>query len=201
MTPHRHVRRALGALLILVTLLGGTAGPAAAHDGPGTFVVESDQPSGTSHAYVVRLNWDNDGHPAAADTTVTATAIAPDGTAQTPQPMTSVDAEGRFEATVDLPGPGRWTVRFASVEPTARLDVAVDVTAPTTTTAAPTTTSTTEPEPGEPVDTENAASNAADDEDDGGSATGPIAAVIVVLALAVAAVLVIRHRRQGPAEG
>lgn len=200
-TPTRPARLLLGALLALATI-AGTARPATAHDGPGTFAVESDTPTGTRHDYVVRLTWDNDGHPAAQDTTVTVTAVAPDGTAQTPLPMTSVDADGRFEAGLDLAEPGRWTVRFASVEPTAKLDVPIEVTAPTTTeaptTTASTTTTTEATDDAEAVDTESAAARS--DDDGGGIGAAPVVAVVLVIAVVVGA-LIMRTRRRTPDQG
>jgi hypothetical protein len=85
MTPHRTRRpvaalAAVAAVLALALGLGG-ASPAGAHDGAGTLTVEAAHPvDPLSVHYIVVLTWDNDGH-AAEDATVTATPVAPDGTA------------------------------------------------------------------------------------------------------------------------
>ena len=115
--------------------LGGVGlGVAAAHDGDGVLVVESQGPANDrSVPYVVRLTWENDGH-AAIDATVTATAVAADGTPQTPVPMEAIDEDGRYSATLTYPSSGRWTVRFTSVTPTATAEVAEEVAPATTTT-------------------------------------------------------------------
>jgi hypothetical protein len=197
-TPIRSLRTLvlLGVAFGLAVVLGA-ASPATAHEGPGILTMETDTPTGTSHRYVVRLVWENDGHPAARATTITATPVAPGGAAQTPVTMTAVDDDGRFEGTVDLVEPGRWTVRITSINPVSTMEVPVDVappattttTAPTTTTADPPPTTDTDTDADEPVDTEDAASRT--DDDGGGLGAGAVAAgVLVALALVAAAFFV-----------
>ena len=124
-------------------LAGLGLGVASAHEGDGVLVVESQGPAnGMSVPYVVRLTWEDDGH-AAVDATVTATAIAADGTPQTPVPLEPVDQEGLYVATLTYPAAGSWTVRFTSVTPAATTEVAEEVAEPTTTTADSTTSTTT----------------------------------------------------------
>jgi len=189
------------AALTAVLVGGGLGGlavvsPAAAHDGEGAFTVDSAEPAdGTAVHYVVRLTWTNDGH-LALDATVTATAVAPDGTPSTPVPLTAVDQDGRYEATVEFPGAGDWTVRFTAVTPPSTLEQPQVVTVATTsTTAAPSTTapSTTEA-PGPADDSEEAAATDAGDSDDDGAPVVPIA--IGALAAVAAGVVAVRRRRQ-----
>lgn len=195
-----------GAITLLGLMAGLGASPAGAHEGPGILVMESDTPTGTSHRYVIRLTWENDGHPAARTTTVNLTPTAPDGAARTPVPMTAVDDDGRFEATVDLAQPGAWKVRFTALNPSANVVIDVDVAPPTTTTA-PTTTTTTEPptttEPeadADDLDTEEASATQDDPGSDSTSGGGPIViGVLVVVAVAAGAALAIAYRsKKGP---
>jgi cobalamin biosynthesis Mg chelatase CobN len=194
--PHRLV-----ALLVtgaVAALMIGVP-PAAAHEGPGVLTVETDEPTDTGHRYVVRLVWQNDGHPAARDTTMTATAFAPDGTAQTPVPMTAVDDDGRFEATVELPGPGQWRVNFTSVTPTASVEAQADVVAPSTTATDAAPSSTASSAAPEQTGSDDAA--ASDDAaDDGGSSTGVVVIVVLFLlvAVVVAGSVVLTRRRLRP---
>lgn len=199
--PFRRLTAALALALVGgVALLGWLAAtPAGAHEGPGILVMESDTPTGTSHRYVVRLTWENDGHPAARTTTINLTPTGPDGAAQTPVPMTAVDDDGRFEATVDMAQPGAWKVRFTALNPSANVEVDVAVAPPTTTTA-PTTTAPTEPpattEPEvDDVDAEEASSTQDDPGSDSSSGGGPIVVgVLVIVAVAAGGALAIAYR-------
>jgi hypothetical protein len=187
----------LGRILAgLATLLVVVAAPAAAtaHEGPGVLTVETDQPTDAGRHYVVRLTWQNDGHPAARATTLTATAFGPDGAAQTPVPMTAVDDDGRFEATLALPEPGQWRVNFTSVTPRASVDVQATVAAPSTTSTADDAATSSSPST-----TGSDAAATADDqaagEEDGGSSGVAVLLVAVVLlaAIGTAAVLLVRR--------
>lgn len=176
------------ALVTVVALVASiwAAAPVDAHEGPGILTVETDEPTDTGHHYVVRLVWENDGHPAARDTTLTATAFAPDGAPQTPLPMTAVDDDGRFEATVALPDPGQWRVNFTSVTPVANVDVPAEVAPPSSTTTGA----------DDPTDTEAASSSTEDD--DSSSAPLVILAVVLLVALIAAAAVVLVRRRSRP---
>ena len=76
----------------------------------------------------MRVTWANDGHPA-ADATVTATAVAPDGTQLTPVAAGPADDDGRYAGAVEYPAPGTWTVRITSIDPTGTIEQAEEVTA------------------------------------------------------------------------
>ena len=190
----RQLRNCFVAIAVAVALLG-PASPAAAHEGGGTLTVESAESTDSgSVRYVVRLIWNNDGHPAAAaDTTMTAVPVGADGTAQTPVTLDPVDDDGRFAATVEFSSPGAWTVRFTAITPEATLEVPQQIDPPptTTSTAAPSTTSS---EAGVPT----TATDAPEDEDEDGEASkaGTIVFVAVMLVLAAGAIALGRRQRQ-----
>lgn len=209
----RTIRRLLplAAVAAALAALGlGTAPPAAAHEGEAVITVETVEPTDLSVRYVVRVTWENDGHPATG-AVVTATAVAPDGTQTTPVTLEQVDDDGRYEGTVEHPAPGAWTVRFTVVEPPGTLEHPVDLAAPTPTTAAPA------PEPAdEPADeaaTDDAEAPAAagdgeavgepDESDDGGGSGMTVAliaaAAVVAIGGAIAAVRVARRSGGRPA--
>jgi hypothetical protein len=178
----------LPTVAIAVLAIGVWATPAAAHEGPGTFAVETAELASDSEVrYVVRLTYIGDGDPA-SDSTVTATAIAPDGTAQTPVPMAAVDQDGRYGATVSFPSAGEWTVRFTSILPPATLDRPQVIEQTTTTADRETTTSVAADD--DPTD----ASADTTDDDDGlpWPVIGLVAAGVVIAGLGVA---VVRRRR------
>jgi hypothetical protein len=101
----------------------------AAHDGAAIITLEAANPAGDgSVVYVVRAVWDNDGHPA-VDATVTAVAEAPDGTRVGPVTMEPLGDEGVYQAVVDFPSTGDWTVRFTVVEPPGTLEITESVAA------------------------------------------------------------------------
>ena len=124
MTKHRRilcVATVVAAVLLLVP-----ASPAAAHEGSGTITVEEADPAtDTAVRYVVRLTWNNDGHPAAADlTTITAVPVGADGTALTPVTLRAGRRRpGGSRNTIDFPAPVRGAVRFLSIAPPATLEV------------------------------------------------------------------------------
>src|SRR5690606_15228637 len=207
----RTIRRLLplAALAAGLAALGlGAAPPAAAHEGEAVIAVETVEPTDLSVRYVVRVTWSNDGHPA-TDAVVTATAVAPDGTQTTPVTMTPIDADGRYEGTVEHPAPGAWTVRFTVVEPPGRLAHPVELAAPApTTTAAPTTEAPTTEAPAgdagaggaeEPAAAaDEAAAEDADDDGGSGMAVGLIAAAAVVAVVGAVAAVRLARRRGGP---
>lgn len=132
-TPVRRLAALAVAALALVLGLGaGAAAPAGAHDGDAVIAVEAAHPAGTGVHYIVRVTWQNDGH-AAADATVTATAVGSDGTQLTPVTLTSADSDGRYSGVVDFPAPGSWTVRITSIEPTGTVEQPQVVAPPPTT--------------------------------------------------------------------
>jgi hypothetical protein len=122
----------VAAALALALGLVAVAGPADAHDGDAVIAVEAAHPAGTGVHYIVRVTWQDDGHPA-ADATVTATAVGADGTQLTPVTLAAADGDGRYAGVVEFPSPGSWTVRITSIEPTGTVEQPQEVTAPPTT--------------------------------------------------------------------
>lgn len=196
MTKHRRilcVATVVAAVLLLVP-----ASPAAAHEGSGTITVEEADPAtDTAVRYVVRLTWNNDGHPAAADaTTITAVPAGGDGVALTPVTLEPVDDDGRFAATVEFPDPGAWTVRFTAISPEATLEVPQQIEPPATPSSAPTTTTSSEAPTTTSADSGTLDEGDDDDGDDGPSAAGSAVFVVVLLALAAAAFVLGRRMRR-----
>jgi hypothetical protein len=106
--------------------------PAGAQQGEGIINLEAAHPAGTSVHFIVRVTWENDGHPA-TDSVVTATARGRDGTELTPVTLAPIDDEGRYADAIDFGSPGTWMVRFTSSDPTATAEVTatVEAAAPT----------------------------------------------------------------------
>lgn len=188
-------------LSLLALVLVAAAIPASAHEGEGEFAVEAREPRGPGFRYVVRLTWTNDGH-AALDSTVTATAIAADGTPQTPVTLEPLDQDGRYAAVVPSPAGGPYTVRFTAVTPEATAEVTQRPPPATTTTttqpAPPTTepaaaTSTTVAEDDEPADD----AGTGDEQDDSGFS--PVFFVVAIAAMALIAVPILLQRRRSRA--
>lgn len=187
------VRRLLLCLLALgsVPLLSAT--PAGAHGDDGTLEVLDavPTPAGDAVTYTVELTYANDGDPVEG-ASVSATVRRPGAGPQEPIALASI-GEGWYAGRVTFPGPGRWTVAFAAVEPAATVEATYLVTAtppPTTTptTSAPATT-TTAPEVG--------ASLAADDSDlDEGPPAGLIVGVVLAGAALVVVVIILILRRR-----
>lgn len=192
-------------LALAVALLPGAA-PAGAHDGRGTITVEQVHPAGLSVHYIVMLTWDNDGHPA-ADATITATPIGPDGASLTPTTLAPSGAgDGRYSGAVEFPSAGAWTVRFTSIEPTGSAERPEQVTEATTTTAAPGDEGSGDAATGTTqagvalADDDTGGSAQADDESDASDDGGIpvlliVAAAVVALGGVVTAVLAIRRYR------
>jgi len=215
------LRTALLALMGAAALaLGLTAGPAGAHEGDAVLTVEAVHPAGLSIHYIVRVTWANDGHPA-TDATVTATAVAPDGTQLTPVPLAPADADGRYAGPVEYPAAGTWTVRITSIDPTGTIEQPQEVTAPPPTEAPSVTTgeatddggfapaddgtgASADDEAGASADDETgaAAAEGTGDGDDGGfPVLLVVAAAAVVLVGTATAVNIIRRTRANPPAG
>lgn len=129
-------RRLIVAMTLLTALcvVFSPAPVATAHEGEGIITIESSTSTTSGRDYIVRLTWTNDGHPA-VDATVTATAIATDGTPGTPVVLNAVDQDGRYGAEVPLPASGTWTVRITAVTPAALVEVEEQVESTTGTTS------------------------------------------------------------------
>lgn len=214
-TPVRRLATLVVAALALVLGLGaGAAAPAGAHDGDAIIAVEAAHPAGTGVHYIVRVTWQNDGH-AAADATVTATAVGSDGTQLTPVTLTSADSDGRYSGVVDFPAPGSWTVRITSIEPTGTVEQAQEVAPPPTTAPAEDGSEVTTGEgatddgsgfapadDGTGASDEQAQSSESDGDSDGGMPLYlALAAAAVVVIGAVTAVNIIRRNRPDLTDG
>ena len=210
-TPVRRLAvLAVAALALVLGLGAGAAAPAGAHDGDAVIAVEAAHPAGTGVHYIVRVTWQDDGH-AAADATVTATAVGSDGTQLTPVTLASADSDGRYSGVVDFPAPGSWTVRITSIDPTGTVEQAQEVAPPPTTAPAEDGSEVTTGEGAAddgsgfaPADDGTGASDEqaqpADSESDGDSDGGmpiylAVAAAAVVVIGAVTAVNIIRRNR------
>jgi hypothetical protein len=114
-------------------VVGGALGsPAVAHEGKGIVTVEASHPAGaTAVHYIVRVTWEDDGHPA-EDATVTAAAIGGDGTTLTPVTLAPADDDGRYAGVVEYPEAGSWTVRFTSIDPTGTAERSEEIAPPAT---------------------------------------------------------------------
>jgi hypothetical protein len=211
------------ALALVVGLLPGLGAPAGAHDGDAVIVVESTHPAGLQVHYIVRVTWADDGHPA-EDATVTATAVAADGTQVTPVTLAPADSDGRYSGALEYPSEGAWTLRVTSIEPTGKIEQPQTVIPlPPTTASGPTNEVSTSPD-GEGTgddagDTGEGGDNGFAPADDGtgsseDAATDPatgesgddsgmpiyllVALAAVVVIGAVTAVSLIRRNRQQP---
>lgn len=209
------IRLRLAAALLagFALLLAGAAAPAGAHEGDAVIEIEQTHPSGTSVHYIVRVTWENDGHPA-ADATVTATGVVASGEQLTPVTLDPVDDDGRYAGVVEYPGRGSYTVRITSIDPTGTVERSETVTAsastqpPDVTAPSEVTTGTAEAGDGgfAPEDDGTGASDdgtdeqaaAGDDGDDGMPAWLIAVAAVVAIGGAVSALRVIRrYRRPG----
>lgn len=202
----------VGLTAAVVLALGPLAPSAGAHDGEAVLTVEATHPAGLSVHYIVRVTWADDGHPA-ADATVTATGVAPDGSQLTPVSLAPADDDGRYSGVVDYPEAGSWTVRITAIDPTGTVEQAQEVTAPATTAPeADDSEGTTAGEDGDGSATEGFApqddGTGSSDETAAGSSGGDdggmpvyllVAAAVVVLVGAATSINVIRRNRTVPA--
>jgi hypothetical protein len=176
------VRRLLAVLAAAVVLWPS---PALGHGDTGFFELSEAAADGSSVEYAVVLRYQNDSEPVEG-ATVTLVASGPDGVTIGPMPLTDAGG-GRYEATVDYPGPGVWGVRIESTAPAAVLERPETVGAPTTTASTTTTTTAATPT------TETAASS---EEDDGGGGGGVRPATVVAVGVATVAVAFVLRRQR-----
>lgn len=100
------------------------AAPAGAHDGTAEIEVDAAHPSTESVHFIVKVTWEDDGHPA-AEATVTARATSPsgeDGDPVTLEPQGNPEEDGLYQGSVDMSEPGDWTVLFSSLDPDGDLE-------------------------------------------------------------------------------
>ncbi len=195
------------SLVAVVAVASLVFAPAAsAHDGRAIVTLENASPvAETSVQYTVRAVWDNDGHPA-ADATVTVVAEGPDGARVGPVPMVALDTDGRYQATVEFPGTGEWSVRFTIVTPPGSLErtetlpvAATDATVPVTSAAPPTTSvpSTT----AAPTTSEPATDVAARSSEEEGSSSGGAAVFFFVTAAIILGACLLAYRSRSKRSG
>lgn len=202
--PSARARAVLAALVAVpVAVLLGTAGPAAAHGGPGKIEVLSatPQPDGSTVDVKVRLTFAEDGDPVdAATVTVTGELDGAGGSspAFTPVTLTTGTEAGIFTGRVALPSTGSWTLRVTSVEPPASVTTPVASAAPagggSSTTAAPAPSTTAAGATAAPTTT--VAPSTGDEPESGGNllVSGVVAAVVG--AVVASGVAVARSRRK-----
>jgi hypothetical protein len=120
------------AAIVAVVVAAGLslAPPAGAHEGEGIITLEASHPAGLSVHFIVRVTWENDGHPA-DNAVVTATPVATDGTKLTPVTLPPADNDGRYANAIEFAAPGAWTIRFTSIDPTGTAVVTQTVEAAT----------------------------------------------------------------------
>ena len=185
------VRRLLFCSVLLAVIAMGT-GPARAHGDEGALEVIDAVPTtaGDEVTYTVELTYANDGDP--VDGAIVSATVRGPGGPRGPVALASI-GEGWYAGPVLFPGPGRWTVAFAAIEPAATVEATYEVpaTPPTTTAPAPTTAPTTIPA----VDSDLAASDADIDE---GPPVGLIVGAALAAAALVAVVIILLLRRRSP---
>ena len=186
------MRALLVTLLLSIVVVGAGAGPAVAHGGEVRLEVVEQEATADASAvdYLVALTYVNDGD-GIDDATVTATPSPDGGPPGDPVTLTPTGTGGGYQGTVFFPGPGRWSVRFDSADPEARVVAThrvpeVATTEPPASTGAP------------PTSTAAEARLAADE----GGSNGPpavlvIGAVMAGLALVVTGIVLVLRRRSG----
>jgi hypothetical protein len=192
------MKRMITLVAVLLSGLALGAGPAsasAAHGGDGVLEVEAAHPTGTGVHFIVRLTYENDGD-AVTGAAVTATPVSPSGESLDPVTLAPA-ADGTYQAPVDMPDPGEWTVRIASDEPAATLEETVEISATTTT---PSTRADGSSEGFAPADDGTGDSATADD--DSGSDSLPIllivAAAVVAIGGTITALRIVARNRPTP---
>lgn len=116
------LRSAAGALVALLAL----AAPAAAHGGGAAFeVLEASEVAPGRLALRVLVTHEADGHPAAG----AIVEVAATGPGDAPAPVQAVrqEEEGVYAASVDVGGPGAWTLVVSSSFPPGATEVPVAV--------------------------------------------------------------------------
>ena len=201
------------AVAALALLLAG-ATPAGAHEGDAVIELEAAHPAGGSVHFIVRVTWEDDGHPA-TDATVTATAVSLAGEQLTPVVLPAEDDDGRYSGAVEFPSAGMWTVRFTSIDPTGTLEQIQEVgaspsTVPTTTPAEGDSEVTVGTEADAGFAPEDDGTGASDEDGEAAAADGDggglpvwliVLAAVVAVGGAVAAHGTIRRYRGGPGPG
>jgi len=188
-------------LLVLVTLvpaaLAALSAPAHAHGDDGVITITDASATGTRVHVAIGLTYANDDD-LATEATVSAVLTGPAGEKVGPVSLPRTGDGAVYQADIDVPSSGSWSVEVDSTGPTAKATATVDVTAPTSTTEPVPTTAQLAPSTTLGTTTTTPASDgttAADEDDDG---NGVLIGVLVgagVLLLGGAGYAVARSRR------
>jgi hypothetical protein len=208
------IRVIVGSSFFVVGLAGVETSLAAAQAGDATIVVEQSKPLLAAYEYVVRVTT-ADGAPVNG-APVTATPVGPDGKIGSMFSLAPFDSDGRYQAIVEMPAPGTWTVRFAVADPVGNLEhvqemgdpAAIALPSPVTVPEAPTgdpgaAPSSTEATPDD-ANAEAAeapaagASDEASTDDESSSKTPLLAAAALLAATAAATAMVATRRKKKP---
>lgn len=123
----RTLARLIGAVALPLALIAVAATPAAAHDDAGTLTLtRAEQVGPTSVLVEVGIVFDGDGH-LAEEAGVTA-MLTSNGASVGPTPL-AIEAEGTslYSATIEVPGPGNWSVQVTSTNPAGSTSGSVTV--------------------------------------------------------------------------
>lgn len=117
---HTHARIAVRITVLASLLVAAGAGMwgtvAHAHGGTAAIELQDEHPDDGGVHYILKATWD-DGD-TIEDATVNVAPTSPDGTQQTPVAMEPTGG-GIYEATVDMPEAGTWTMLFTLLHPDA----------------------------------------------------------------------------------
>jgi hypothetical protein len=205
----------VGLSFFVAGLAGVGTSLAAAQAEDATIVVDQSKPLLAAYDYVVRVTT-ADGAPVNG-AQVTATPVGPDGSIGSMFTLTPFDADGRYQAIVEMPSPGTWTIRFAVADPVGNLEHVQEMgdpaeiaqpgpvpapeapagdagATPASTEAAPTDAET------DAADAPTAGSSDDASTDDESSSKTPLLLAAVLLAAALAATAIVVTRRKEKAE-
>lgn len=199
--------RLLSLLAVLAVVLLVGASPAAAHGDEGELTLTKVEQTGpTTVSIEVGIVYEGDGH-LAEDATVSATLTGPDGATVGPVDLTRTsDTTSLYQATVEVPAPGDWSVSVESAEPAGEVTGSVTVAEQadtSSTTAAPTTTEapvTSEVAP-EPVTLSEDAAADEDAEDSGLSPAVVVGACLLLAAVVIGGAFLVARSRSAKDEG
>ena len=199
--------RLLSLLAVLAVVLLVGASPAAAHGDEGELTLTKVEQTGpTTVSIEVGIVYEGDGH-LAEDANVSATLTGPDGATVGPVDLTRTsDTTSLYQATVEVPAPGDWSVSVESAEPAGEVTGGVTVAERADTssaTAAPTTTEapvTSEVDP-EPVTLTEEAAADEDAEDSGLSPAVVVGACLLLAAVVIGGAFLVARSRAAKDEG
>lgn len=185
------------ALVLAITAVW--ASPAFGHSDEGEMkITKATATSPTTIELEAGITFAND-NDLAEEAVVTATATDQAGASVGPIAMPRRTG-ALYAATIEVPGPGVWTIAVSSTEPVASASTQVDTTTPTTTSSS--SSSTTTSTPSTTADT-SAASPASSTPESTGTSTATLLGIAIVVALAIGAGVAVwtmsaRSRRDRP---